>query len=180
LSIRDDLVALGIPENCISNASSASEGRSRFIIHPYRADRGNASDTVFRVHVDGGWLGQGTQKVDYMFWCQSASGRRIVLLVELKGGDFGKALDQIQATLALLCRKSSDGTFHGGQMSPASKHDDVSAGGVMAYVVFSHGRRVPLYQKRQVELRQQYGVIVYHHERRVEINGVDRLPRLPR
>jgi hypothetical protein len=162
------LIALGIPEDCIAQKSSAEERGCRFSIHPRRGE------IIWRVRVDGCWLPSGdSKKVDYLFWGQSAAERAVVLLVELKGEDFGKALQQIKSTLEQLCKKADGMGIHTGVHRASPGHAPLAAGGVRAYVVLSKGRGVPQRQQEREYLRKQYGVILVHKERRFEIDGIE-------
>jgi len=168
------LTALGIPEECVSNHSSAEEKGRRFSIRP---QRGNERDQIWRVHVDGCWIQGDAKRVDYLFWGQSASGRRGVLLVELKGQDFGKALEQIESTLGRLCKRSGGNIIHTGVHLDAPPHDPPEKGGVRAYVVLSSGRGVPQRFRERQRIQKRYDVIVYPHEQRLEADGLDALLR---
>ncbi len=163
------LLALGIPEGCVSNSSSAEERGRRFSIHS------QPGDEIWRVHVDGCWVCDNVKRVDYLFWGRSAAGRRVVLLVELKGQDFGRALQQIESTLQRLCKRSGGNIIHTGQHRASLGHEPHGTGGVRAYVVLSKGSGVPQRQREREKLRARYGVIVYHREQRIEANGLDHL-----
>lgn len=167
------LLELGIPEHCISNSSSSREKGRRFSIRPHRGSNG---DVIWRIQVDGCWLPEDVKKVDYMFWGQSSSGRKLILLVELKGQDFGKALQQIRSTLDLLCKRSAGNRVHTGVHGMSPGHDLPEAAGIKAFVVLSKGRGVPQRQVERERIRQRYGVIVYHREQRLEIKGLDAVP----
>lgn len=164
------LLDLGIPASCISDRSSAAEGGRSFSIRP------QPGDLVWRVALDRCWLAQSeTQRVDYLFWAASASGRKLVLLVELKGKDFATALDQVEASLDYLCKRSDGGGIHTGSHRSSPGHDR-HALGVRAYVILSKGRGVPQHLSRKERLRRRYGIIVHQHSQRLEVNGVDALP----
>lgn len=169
MTIKDDLVTLGIPEKCISSRSSAEERGQRFSIRPAQGDE------IYCVHVDDCWIGDTQQRVDYLFWGMSASGRRAILLVELKGSDFGRALQQIRATLRRFCKRVADNTVHRGDHRQSLQHDPLSAGGVRAYVVLSKGTGVRQRQRERERIRKEYGVLVYPHCRRLETQGLDAL-----
>jgi hypothetical protein len=165
------LRALEIPKDCISPTSSAQERRRSFSIHPQEGD------SVWRVKVDGCWLQSSDEKkVDYLFWGQSASGRRVILLVELKGQNFGKALEQMKSTLQRLCKRAGSSGIHTGSHQSSPGHDLHATGGVRAYVVLSKGRGVPQRQRERERIRRRYGVLVYPKSQRLEINGLDALP----
>ena len=187
MSVPQQLIALGIPEKCVQRLSSAEENRRRFSISPH------TGDVIWRVHMDGCWLQSGDQKrVDYIFWCQSASGRSSVLLVELKGKHFGKALDQIEVTLQLLCKSAQGDVVHAAIKSNSPGHDPPATGGVRAFVILRKGENVPQVltkrQRRQQKaglsqalmkrrrLQMTYGVIVYPHSQELRIDGLDALP----
>lgn len=162
---------LGISESCISRKSSANERGRSFSIRPSKGDH------IWCIKVDDCWIrSSGEKKADYLFWCQSRTGRRVIILVELKGKNFGESLQQIKAMLERLCKNADERGIHTGTHRAAPGHDQHDKGGVRAYVVLSKGRGVP---KRQVELeriRQKYGVIVHPHEKRFEVYGIDALP----
>ena len=162
------LTTLGIPETCIARKSSAEEHTRRFSIHP------QPGDIIWRVKADGCWLqSTGEKKVDYLFWGQSAKGRKAILLVELKGEDFGKALQQIKSTLDQLCKRADGEGIHTGAHRISPGHDPLATGGVLACVVLSKGKGVPQRQRERERLRQRYGVLVRTGERHFEVNGVD-------
>lgn len=167
------LTALGIPEDCVSNSSSAQERGCRFSIRP---QRGNRRDQIWRVQVDGCWLQDDDKRVDYLFLGQSASGRRMVLLVELKGKDYRGALKQIESTLQCLCRRSEGNIIHTGAHQYSPGHDLTNDNGVRAYVVLSKGSGVPQRQRERERIRHRYGVIVYSRERELQAIGLDALP----
>ena len=101
------LTVLAVPKACVTPKSSAQERGRRFVIRPQPGDR------IWRVRVDGCWLpGSQERKVDYLFWGQSATGRRVILLVELKGKKFRDALEQIEHTLGRLCKRAESGGIH--------------------------------------------------------------------
>ena len=167
------LLELGIPEDCISNSSSAREKGRRFSIRPRR---GSNADRIWRIQVDGCWLPEDVKKVDYLFWGQSGSGRKLVVLVELKGQDFGKALQQIRSTLDFLCKGSVGNRVHTGVHGMSPGHDLPAARGIKAYVVLATARGVPQRQADRERIRKRYGVVVYHQKQRVEIDGLDAVP----
>lgn len=76
--------------------------------------------------VDKCWFNENQKKVDYLFWGQSRSGNKIILLVELKGRDYGKALDQIQSMLHLLCKRSHTNLIHKGHHIHSPGHNPAS------------------------------------------------------
>ena len=165
------LTALGIPEDCVSASSSAREGKRSFSIHP------RPGDQIWRVKVDGCWLQSGdAKKVDYLFWVQSTSGQRAVLLIELKGKAFGEALKQIESTLQQICKRTVDRGIHTGSHQDSPGHSPHNAGGVRAYVVLSKGKGVPQRQRDRERIRQRYGVPVHPKSQRLEVNGLDALP----
>jgi len=165
------LTALGIPTACITRQSSASEHGRSFSIHCQKGDH------VWRVQIDGCWLPDVDQKkADYLFWAESASGNRMVLVVELKGQNFGKALAQIESTLQYLCKNGGKCGIHTGAHQDSPGHGSVAEGGVRAYAVLSKGRGVPKRLRDRERLRQRYGVIVHSKSQRLAVNGVDTLP----
>lgn len=168
MSAPEWLIALGIPAGCIARRSSAEERARRFTIHP------RTRDIVWRIKVDECWLqSPDEKKVDYLFWGQSASGRKVILLVELKGEDFGKALRQIRSTLEELCKRADGNGIHVGLHQRSPGHDLLADRGVQAYVVLSKGKGVPQRQREREWLRQRYGVLVHAGERHIEIKSVD-------
>ena len=170
MSVEQGLVTLGIPQNCIARRSSAQERRCRFSIRP------RPGDEIWRVDVDGCWLqGSSEKRVDYTFWGHSTSGRRLIVLVGLKGKDFGRALEQIESTLQLLCKQAGDNIIHAAVSPNKPRHDPPAIGGVRAFVILSKGSGVPQRIAKRRKLQQQYGIIVYHHEQRFEIDGLDAL-----
>lgn len=168
MSVPKWLTDLGIPENCIARKSAAEERGRRFSIRPRRGD------AIWHVQVDGCWLRNiDGKKVDSLFWGQSASGRKIVLLVELKGSDFGQALAQINDTFAKLCKRADGHGIHLGSHLDSPGHTSLADGGVRAYVVLSKGKGVPQRSNERERLRKRYGVLVQPGERQIEIDGID-------
>lgn len=166
----DWLSELGIPPRCISRSSSAAESGRSFAIRPL------SGDNIWRVHLDGCWITDpDSRRVDYLFWASSPTGRRLVLLVELKGKDFGSALQQIEATLKRLCKRADGHGIHTGAHRTSPGHERHEQG-VRAYVILSKGKGVPQRQSEKERLRRRYGVIVLQHSRRLEVDGVDKLP----
>jgi hypothetical protein len=164
------LEALGIPDSCISLASSAREGKCSFVIHT-RPD-----EQVWRVKVDGCWIQSGAEKkVDYLFWGQSVSGQKLIILVELKGQHFGEALKQIENMLQRLCKRAAGSGIHTGPHRDSPGHNRASAGGVLAFTVLSTGKGVPKRLRERERIRQRYGVLVRSKTRRLEANGLDGL-----
>jgi len=165
------LRALGIPEPCIALKSSAEERGRRFSIRP------NPGDRIWRVRVDGCWRDSSNgKKVDYLFWGQSSAKRRVVLLVELKGKHLGDALLQIERTLERLCKQADGQGIHIGPHQVSPGHDRRDSGGVQAHVILSHGREMPQQRRKLEGIRKKYHVLVYHREKRREVNGLDALP----
>jgi hypothetical protein len=163
------LRALEIPDACISQASSAGEGRRRFVIHLGEGDQ------IWRVKMDGCWLTSSDEKkVDYLFWGSSASGRKVILLVELKGKHFGRALEQVKSTLQRICKRADGRGIHTGAHQESPGHN--LSEGVLAYVVLSKGKGVPQRQRERERIRQCYGVRVYPKSQRFDVNGIDALP----
>jgi hypothetical protein len=168
------MLALGIPQTCITPHSSAEARHRRFSIRP------KSGDTVWRVRLDDGWFrDQTTKKIDFMFWTQSAAGRRRILLVELKGKNFGAALEQLNSTLEHLCKLSANQGIHTGNHRASPGHDAVSQQAIRAYVVLSKGKGVPLRTTERERIRKRYGILIYTHEQRIEIDGLDTLTPTP-
>jgi hypothetical protein len=166
------LTALGIPEECISDVTSVTERTRRFSIRPRR---GSGEDQIWCVQVDGCWIDDTVKKVDYLLVGQSASGRKVIVLVELKGQDFGKALEQIESTLQFFCKQSPDNIIHRGLHRDSQGHDAPGRGGVRAHVVLSRGKSVPQRAHRREKIRKRYGVIVYTHKQDAQFDGLDSL-----
>ena len=165
------LLKLGVPADCISQSSSASENQRSFSIRP------ESGDVIWRVKTDGCWFSSSNlKKVDYLFWVSSSSGSRLVLLVELKGKDFGTALQQIEASLHRLCKLADGQGIHTGDHRPSPGHDRHDQAGVRAYVILSKGKGVPQRQIERARLSKRYGVIVHPQSQRLEVKGVDALP----
>jgi len=164
------LRALEIPDACISQASSAREGRRRFVIHLREGDQ------IWRVKMDGCWLTSSSEKkVDYLFWGSSALGRKVIILVELKGKHFGKALEQIESTLQRTCKRADGRGIHTGAHQESPGHD-LHQEGVQAYVVLSKGKGVRKRLRERERIRQRYGIRVYPKSQRFDINNIDALP----
>jgi len=141
---------LKIPSDCITKKSSAKEQQSSFAIQPA------PNDQIWRVKVDGCWLqDKDGRKVDYLFWGQSQTHWQVTLLVELKGRDYGSALQQIEATLLRL-----------------GQHYE---GALQAHVILSKGTGVPLRQREVERLRKVYKIRVYPHTIRFECKHLDAL-----
>jgi len=173
MSAPEWLLDLGFPADCISNKSSASEKSRKFSITP------NRGDIIWRVHVDGGWLQSSDpeKRVDYLFWTQSAVGVRRIILVELKGQEIGKALEQIDSTLRRLCKRVSTNQVHNSNHNRSPGHDPVSQGGVVAVIVHTAGRGVPQRSSYIERLRSKYGIRVHMHKNKYSTHGLDSLPR---
>ena len=170
MSLLGELLSSVIPPECVSSRSAVREHRRRFSIQP------RAGDEICCIELDGCWLkSDPVKRVDYLFLGRSAAGKKLVLLVELKGGNFGKALDQIEATLQFLCRQGSGNVIHNGEHKSALAHDAPENGGVRAYVILSHGRKVGLRSRQVEDIRKRFGVRVYAREG-VSVNGLDALP----
>jgi hypothetical protein len=162
------LTALGIPEECISRNSSAAEHGRSFAIQRRKGDK------VWCIKLDDCWWRDSTaKKVDYLFWVQSSSAKKAVLLIELKGKNFGAALEQVVSTLQKLCKKSDGKGIHTGPHNASPGHDLLTEGGVRAYVVTSGG--VSQRQSERERIRKQYGILVYTHTQRFQFDSVDAL-----
>lgn len=171
MSVPEWLKALGIPEECISGTTSAAEkGRSFSIRH-------EEGDQIWRVHVDNCWVKDNNEKrVDYLFWGESATGHKVVILVELKGKQFGKALEQVEVTLERLCKKADGRGIHNGNNHLPLKHDQLNRRGVRVYVILSKGEQVTQHQIDLRRIQKKYGIVVRHTSVRLEVNGLDKLP----
>lgn len=142
------LTALGVPAGCIEAKTAAREKHCSFHLVA------SSGMQALRVRVDGCWLTSTEhRKVDYLFTADLTSGR-LCLLVELKGGKYGQALQQIEQTLRHL------------ESLPAYRFDPPRH--VRAYVVLSHGNQVPQYEKETERLRLRYGVRVQHKCKQAE------------
>ncbi|RRR72140.1 MAG: hypothetical protein EI684_10525 [Candidatus Viridilinea halotolerans] len=165
------LTRLGIPEACISQKSSVQEKSRRFSIRP------QLGDSVWCVKLDGCWIhGDTARRIDYLFWVKNAKSKGIILLIELKGKNFGDALEQIRQTLERLCKNAQDQGIHTGLHRQSPGHDPVEGRGVRAYVILSRGGGVKQRLKDREYLRKKYGVRVVVYGQELVVNGVDRLP----
>jgi hypothetical protein len=168
MSVPDWMSALNIPAACVSNRTVVEENKRRFSVSPRR---GQVKDKVWSVHIDGCWLNSADgKKVDYLFWIDGTDGRTIVLLVELKGQNYKKALQQIEATLQRLCKLADSQGVHTGAHHSAPKHFAPASGGVRAYVILSRGNEVAIQQAYAERLRRRYGVIVVPRSQQFEID----------
>ncbi len=172
--------ALDIPHACVEKRSSCKENQRSFSINPA------SGDEIWRIKVDGCWLRGAQKRVDYIFWVQSKSGKRAIILVELKGSNYGQALDQIESTLRLLCKRSSTNFVHTGKRPLSPGHDGITDRGVQAYVVLStgrqasktvtrRGRKIPQRLSRLERIRLKYQVRVQPKTNRMFVRGVDAL-----
>lgn len=84
-------------------------------------------------------------------------------MVELKGQDFGHALEQIASTLAYLYQRKPE------------LRQVAAQGGICAYVVLSKGQAVAQRLNEKARIQKRYGVIVRQKSQRFEINGIDGL-----
>lgn len=156
ISFQEFCTHLGISSACVTNSTSASENKRTFTIER------RPGDQVWRLKVDHCWLhDHDGAKTDYLFWCQSANGQKYILLVELKGKNFGHALEQIEAMLLRLCKKSADNIVHRRPDHHATPgHDLTGAGGIRAFAVLSNGSQIQSNQKEIARIRKQYNVII--------------------
>jgi hypothetical protein len=133
--------ALGVPARCIERLAAAQENQRRFKLEVAK------NRTVWRVRVDGCWLRSMEQKkVDYLFCLEESSGGWKLILVELKGKDFGHALQQISQTVEFI------------KAQPMFRQ--LACKSIEAVVVLSSGNRVPDYQKERNLLRSRHNVKV--------------------
>ena len=171
MSLLGRLLSSVIPPQCVSSRSAVREHKRRFSVQP------RAGDEICCIELDGCWLTTDTAKrVDYLFVGRSASGHKLVLLVELKGGNFGKALDQIEATLQFLCKQSPANVIHNNDHESALAHDAPRNDGVRAYVILSHGHKVGRRSQRVERIRKRFSVRVLAREA-VSVTGLDALPK---
>lgn len=98
-----------------------------------------------------------------------------MILVELKGADYGKALEQIESTLQQLCKRGGNDILHTQTRSNSPGHDLPQNGGVRAFVILSRGKGVPQRLKKRLSLQKRYGIIIQHSEQRLEADGLDEL-----
>ena len=133
--------ALGVPARCTERLAAAQENQRRFKLEVAK------NRTVWRVRVDGCWLRSMEQKkVDYLFCLEESSGGWKLILVELKGKDFGHALEQISQVVEFI---KAQPTFHQLGSQP-----------IQAVVVLSNGNNVPAYQRERDRLRARHGIQV--------------------
>jgi len=180
MAVPEWFKALDIPDACVEKRSACKENQRSFSIRP------TSGDEIWRIKVDGCWVSGAQKRVDYIFWVQSKSGKRAIILVELKGSNYGKALDQIESTLRLLCKHSSTNFVHTGKHQISPGHDGTADKGVQAYVVLStgrqasktatrRGRKIPQRLSRLERIRLGYGVRVQPKTNRMFVRGVDAL-----
>lgn len=145
---RDWMLALGVPDGCIEEGKRAAEERGRsFLLHVPKGAR------AFRTKVDGCWFtGNTPKRVDFLFCVELPDGSWAVLLVELKGGHFKEALEQIDSTFRQL-RSAPAG-------APVARRE--------AHVIMSHGRQIPRYDVLRVKIEREHKAIVYPHSGRYE------------
>ena len=163
------MLNLGIDANDISRRSSAKENGRVFVIDP---DRG---DVIWRIKLDGGWLKGDYRKADYLFWGRNSRGQQFIVIVELKGTDYGHALSQIRSTLDKLCKHSATNIVHNELYQGLARHTATSDGGVTAYVILSNSRKVPLKQNEREKIRKEYNVLVHTHSKKCRVRGVKNL-----
>lgn len=179
MNIPEWVTIIGIPNSCVEKRSSCREKGRSFSIVPAQ------SDEIWRMKVDGCWFDDTQKKVDYLFWIQAKSGEKAIILVELKGGDYGKALLQIENTLRLLCKYSHQNMIHTGRYQQSPGHNSVNDKGIQAYVVLSHGhsasnrtskrgRKLPQRHSQLERIRQKYHVRVHPTTKRFQHHGVDK------
>ncbi len=165
MTVPQWLKDLGIPEECISRQSSARERGQTFSIKPL------PGDDIWCVKMDGCWITDNqTRRIDYLFWGQSASGRKVILLVELKGKKFHDALEQIEQTLQRLCKNAVGQGIHRGAHITAPGHDP---DGVKAYVVLGQAGHFQRQNPARQRILDRYHVTVYPH--RQQTQGLDQL-----
>lgn len=170
-NLPDWLLRLNIPEDCISSQSAVKEKGKVFVITPQQGDE------VWQVKLDGcWWFESNKKKVDYLFWVGSASGKKLILLVELKGNKFGVVLDQIESTLNFLCKKGLNQGIHSGIHHDSPGHNAVCHQGVHAYAILSSGRNIPQRLREREKIRPKYGVVVHPKTKKLAVKGVDQLP----
>jgi hypothetical protein len=170
---------MGIPESCVDRRSSCVEKGRSFSVVP------SSSDEIWRVKVDHCWFDDTQKKVDYLFWIKASSGNKAIILVELKGSDYGKALQQIENTLRLLCKYSHRNIIHTGSHKDSPGHNLINHKGIQAYVVLSQGheassrrtrrgRKIPQRSSQLERIRQKYHVRVQTTTKRFRQNDVEK------
>lgn len=143
------LRGLAVPEACIASKTAAEEHRRSFRLLLAKGQ------PALRVRVDGCWLSaQQGRKVDYLFLVDLPGDVLLYILVELKGGHYGEALEQLKAMLVYL---DAQKTYH--QVHPRQ---------LVAYVVLSHGNQVGRYQAQEMQLRRRYGIEIRRTSQRGE------------
>jgi hypothetical protein len=116
---------------------------------------------IWRIKIDDCWLGGADErKVDYLFWSTNKLGKERLSLVELKGENFGDALEQIESTLRRL---------YGNK--PALRQF-AAQGGICVYVILSKGKGVPQNLNRIAKIKKDFDVIVRPKSQRLELDGV--------
>ncbi len=163
------ILDLGVDAAYVAHSSSVSENGRTFVIEP------DAGDQLWRITLDGGWLQGDYRKADYLFWGRNSQGRCVVIVVELKGADYGHALSQIANTLERLCKRSEANVVHLGPHRSGQGHAPTSEGGVKAYVILSNSRQVPLKLKEREGIRQKYNVVVIAKSRELRVRGINGL-----
>ena len=135
------LARLGVPDRCISDKRTAEE-HSRSLHINVKKDW-----LVERAQVDGCWIcGTEQKRVDFLFHVatRSQAGDQRAVLVELKGGHIGHALEQVDSTLSYLSRISH------WSRAPGLKK--------FAFIVVSNGRNIPSYANKKLKIQKQYEV----------------------
>lgn len=146
---QDFLRRLGIPQECVEQRSAAEERGRHFGL---RLEKGQVA---LRVRVDGCWFsGTEHRRVDYLFLADLSEQTLLCLLVELKGGHYGEALEQLASTLKYL------------EEQPPYRQQRPQR--LVAHIVLSHGNQIPRYQQKESQLRQRYGVQIGRSSRRGE------------
>ncbi len=164
------ILDLGINVAHISHSSSVTEHGRTFVIEPVPGDQ------IWRILLDSGWLKGSFRKADYLFWGKNSQGKCVMIIVELKGVDYGHALSQIANTLAILCKHSDTNIVHVGYHRNGPGHALTSERGVKAYVILSNSRQVPLKLKEREAIRQKYNVVVVAKSRELRVRGINNLP----
>lgn len=137
------LESLAISDKCVSQSTAVTERGRRFAI-----DR-QPGDIIWCIRVDDCWLDSAAGKrVDYLFYGSARSGKECLSLVELKGSDFGAALEQIEGTVKHLYNIK------------AELRQFAAAGRLTAYVVLSKGKGVPQRLKERRRIEKKYHIIV--------------------
>lgn len=149
MTAQDFLKILHVPQCCVHAGKDAQENGRRFrILAPNDA-------IVLRTHVDGCWVDNNYEKrVDYLFCIENLKELKMLILVELKGGDYRHALKQINDTMELLNK------FPKASVSLLQKK---------AGIVLSHGNQVGLYQNEAARIMKKHKILIIPKSQYLEL-----------